>query len=494
MSFLDHVRESSSDLTAVSWRMLIDGHWTTAADGAAFEAYNPATDRVLAVVPEGRAVDVDQAVRAARNAFDNHVWTKIPAAERGRVMFRVADLIEANAETLARVETLNQGMPYANALNGTIPDVAECFRYYGGWADKLSGRSMALTAGGRDFHAYTTQDPIGVVGLIVPWNAPLLMAAWKLAPALTAGCTCVLKPAEETPLTALLLGEILLEAGVPAGAVNIVTGYGHTAGAALAEHDGVDKVAFTGSTEVGKLIVRAASGNLKKVTLELGGKSPVIVFDDADLDQAIEGAARAIFSNAGQICTAGSRLFVHEKIYSQVVAGVAAKARDIRLGDGFDADTQMGPVISARQQDRILGYIESGVADGAHAHTGGPVPQTGYFVPPTVLMDAAPDMSVVREEIFGPVLAAMPFRDTDEAVALANDTEYGLAGSVWTQDITKAHAIARRLRAGRVGLNVHGLAHIAMPTGGYKQSGWGRELGPEGLENYLETKSVFTRL
>jgi phenylacetaldehyde dehydrogenase len=476
-----------------TWRMLIDGEWVAASTGETFDVYDPGTGHVLCNAPAGSATDVDAAVAAARRAFDDGRWHRQPAAARTRILWRIADLVEENAEKLATLESLNQGMPLSRAVDA-IPEVARCFRYYAGWADKLDGRSSELARGGHEYLTYTRREPIGVAALITPWNAPLSMATWKLAPALAAGCTCVLKPAEETPLTALWLGEILLAAGVPAGVVNIITGFGEVAGAALASHDDVDKVAFTGSTEVGKLIVQAAAGNLKKVSLELGGKSPVVIFDDADLDRAIPGAAAAIFANSGQVCTAGSRLFVHKRHYDRVVDGVVAAAREIRVGYCMDAEAQMGPLISARHRDRVVGYIESGRSDGAEILVGGPRDGSGYYVEPTVLANVDASMRVVREEIFGPVLAAMAFDDVDQVVEAANATTYGLAASVWTRDVAKAHDTARKLRAGRVGINVHGLPDVTMPTGGYKQSGWGRELGPEGLDAYLETKSVFTMI
>jgi phenylacetaldehyde dehydrogenase len=482
----------AEDVPRDSWQMLIDGEWIHAHDGHTFEVSDPGTGSVLCRVPVGGQLEVDRAVATARAAFNDGRWTGMTPDDRAAALWRVADLVEAHAEKLAMLESLNQGMPLSKALEGVIPDVARCFRYYAGWVDKVSGRATELRSGDRTFHTYTMREPIGVAALIIPWNSPLVMAAWKLAPALAAGCSVVLKPAEETPLTALWLGELMQEAGIPPGVVNIVTGFGHTAGAALSAHEDVDKVAFTGSTEVGKLIVQAATGNLKKVSLELGGKSPVVVFDDADLDNAIKGAAAAIFSNAGQVCTAGSRLFVQKGIYDEVVDGVAEIARKTSVGYCLDPAAQMGPLVSSAQRDRVLGYIRSGVAEGAEVLTGGDASERGFFVAPTVMVNANQSMRAVREEIFGPVVAAMPFDDLNEVARAANNTPYGLAASVWTRDVRKAHGVARRLRAGRVGINVHGLPHVTMPTGGYKQSGWGRELGPEGLEAYLETKSVFT--
>jgi phenylacetaldehyde dehydrogenase len=376
-----------------------------------------------------------------------------------------------------------------------VLEAAAQFRYYAGWADKIHGRTLDLGPGERRIQGYTLREPVGVAGLITPWNAPLSMAAKKLAPALAAGCSCVLKPAEETPLTSLALARLMVEAGVPAGVVNVVTGVGEHAGAALTAHADVDTVSFTGSTEVGRLIVQAATGNMKKLSLELGGKSPVIVFADADLDAAIPGAASAVFWNSGQVCAAGTRLFVHESVFDKVVHGVAEIGRSMRLGPGTDPGADLGPLISRKQLERVSGYVERGVADGARVVSGGArAGERGWFFPPTVLVDVDQSMTVMREEIFGPVLGIMPFADADEAVALANDSSYGLASSVWTRDGALGHSVARRLRAGRVGINVHRAGGVHMPAGGYRQSGWGRESGSEALENYLETKSVVAQL
>ncbi|BEL03737.1 aldehyde dehydrogenase family protein [Actinoplanes sichuanensis] len=472
--------------------MLIDGSWTTPS--TTIPVFDPATGSVIASVADGGTKDVDLAVASARESFEQGRWRALAGAERGAILWRAGDLMRQRADDLSRWESLNLGLPVAQAKSMVLEAAAQ-FRYYAGWADKIHGRTIDLGPADRRVQGYTLREPIGVAGLITPWNAPLSMAAKKLAPALAAGCSCVLKPAEETPLTSLWLGQILLEAGVPAGVVNVVTGVGEQTGAALAEHPDVDLISFTGSTEVGRLIVHAATGNMKKLTLELGGKSPVIVFGDADLNEAIPGAASAVFWNSGQVCAAGTRLFVHESVYEQVVEGVAQAGRAMRLGPGTDPDADLGPLISQKQLDRVAGYVGQGVRDGARVVSGGSrVGEQGFFFEPTVLAEVDQSMTVMREEIFGPVLGVMPFSDTEQAVALANDSSYGLASSVWTRDGALAHSVARRLRAGRVGINVHRAGGAHMPAGGYRQSGWGRESGPEALENYLETKSVVSQL
>lgn len=472
-------------------KMLINGKWVEAASGKTFPTYNPATGEILALVAEGDSEDINRAASAARAAFDSGPWSKLTASERGRLIWKLADLIERHAEEFAELESLDNGKPLAIARIADVPGAVDMFRYMAGWATKIEGNTIPISAPGAKYLAYTLREPLGVVGQIIPWNFPLLMASWKLGPALAAGCTVILKPAEQTPLSALRLGELIQEAGIPDGVVNIVPGYGETAGAALAAHPAVDKVAFTGSTEVGKLIVQAATGNLKKVSLELGGKSPNVVFQDADMPATIPGAASAIFFNHGQCCCAGSRLYVDQKSFDKVVEGVAAEASKIRVGPGLDPTTDMGPLVSEEQLNRVCGYLESGVAEGAKAVVGGSRQgDKGYFVKPTVLVNTNEKMKVVREEIFGPVVTAIPFRDIDDLVAKANDTVYGLAAGVWTRDITKAHQVASKLRAGTVWINCYNVFDSALPFGGYKQSGWGREMGHEVLEMYTEVKSV----
>jgi phenylacetaldehyde dehydrogenase len=478
-------------------KLLIDGKLVDAASGKTFPVYNPATGTVLAQVAEADKEDVNRAVRAARKAFDHGPWRKMTGSERGRLLWKLADLVEKHLGELAEIESIDNGKPVAVARVADLPLTVDMFRYMGGWATKITGSTIPWSSPNQ-FLSYTMREPVGVVGQIIPWNFPLLMAAWKLGPALASGCTVVLKVAEQTPLSGLRLADLVLEAGFPEGVVNVLAGYGETAGAALAEHDDVDKVAFTGSTEVGKLIVKAAAGNLKKVSLELGGKSPTIVFGDADIDSAIPGAASAIFFNHGQCCCAGSRLYAHKKVYDKVVEGVAAEAKKIKVGPGMDPTTDMGPLVSEEQFNRVTGYINSGVEEGAKVAVGGKKAGTngGYFVQPTVLTDTTPTMKVVKEEIFGPVVCVEPFDDSDlEKIAKkANDTTYGLAASVWTKDISKAHKLAGMIRSGTVWINCHNVFDASLPFGGYKQSGWGREMGGEVLANYTEIKAVTTKL
>ncbi len=473
--------------------LLIDGEWREAQSGKRFDVFDPATGAVTARVAEADRADVDLAVRAARPALERGPWSRMKPAERTALLLKLADLMEAHAQEFAEIEAIDNGKPVSVAAAADVPGSIAMFRYMAGWATKLTGTTIPLSAPGQ-YHAYTVREPVGVVAQIIPWNFPLLMAAWKLAPALAAGCTVILKPAEQTPLSAIRLGQLVQEAGFPLGAVNILAGFGETAGAALAEHPDVDKIAFTGSTEVGKLIVRAASAsNLKKVSLELGGKSPVIVFDDADLERTIPGVASGIFFNHGQTCCAGSRLYVHERMFDQVVEGIGVEARKIRLGHGLDPKTEMGPLVSQEQFDRVTGYIATGRSEGARVATGGERHgTTGFFVEPTILADTTPDMKVVREEIFGPVLCAERFNDDDieKLAAIANRSDFGLAASVWTRNVSLAHKMASRIKAGTIWVNCHNIFDAALPFGGYKQSGWGREMGEFVFANYTETKAI----
>ncbi|HKQ87718.1 MAG TPA: aldehyde dehydrogenase family protein [Candidatus Acidoferrales bacterium] len=477
---------------------LINGQWVEAASGESFATFNPATGEVLSNVAAGNSVDIDRAVKAARAAFEEGPWSRMTASERTKLIWKLADLLEKHLEEFAQLESLDNGKPLAVARVADVPLAIENFRYMAGWATKIEGNTIPLSVPytpGAKYLAYTLREPVGVVGQIIPWNFPLLMAAWKLGPALTTGCTVVLKPAEQTPLSALRLGELIQEAGIPDGVVNIVTGLGEAAGAPLAAHPDVDKVAFTGSTEVGRLILQAAAGNLKKVSLELGGKSPNVVLDDADLDAAVAGAASAIFFNHGQCCCAGSRLYVEQKSFDKVVEGVANAAEKINVGPGFDPNTQMGPLVSEEQLNRVCSYLDIGMTEGAKAVTGGSrVGNKGYFVKPTVLVNTNEKMKIVQEEIFGPVVTAIPFRDADEIIPRANNSAYGLAAGIWTRDIKKAHSIAAKLRAGTVWINCYNIFDAALPFGGYKQSGWGREMGHEVLEQYTEVKAVCAAL
>ena len=482
------------DLPAVvtPGRLFIDGRFVESLSGKSFDSINPATEEVLTSVSEGDRADIDAAVAAARAAFETGPWPRMRPRDRGRLLLKLADLISANAEELARLETLDNGKPIAETLNVDIPQAAEVFAYYAGWADKIHGETIPAT---NDHFTYTLREPHGVCGQIIPWNFPLLMAAWKLAPALACGNTVVLKPAEQTPLTALRLAELGAEAGFPPGVVNVVPGYGPTAGAALAAHPGVDKIAFTGSTEVGRLIQKAAAGNLKSVSLELGGKSPNIVFADADIDAAVQGAIRGIFFNQGEVCCAGSRLFVEEAAHDHFVEALAGFAGALKQGDPLDASTQGGAQVSDEQFEKILGYIESGVQAGATLLTGGARQgEKGYFIQPTVFTGVDKNAAIAREEIFGPVVSTFTFKGIDEAIAEGNDSNYGLAAAVWTRDIKKAHRVAQALRAGTVWVNTYTAFDTAVPFGGYKESGTGRELGVQALDLYTQTKSVWIAL
>ena len=478
---------------------LIGGKWVPAASGKTFEVFNPADGSVIARVPDSDREDINRAVAAARRAFSSSPCRRMTPSDRGRLIWRIGDLILEHADELAELESLDNGKPRAVARVADVPLAADLFHYMAGWATKIEGNTIPISvpyAPGARFHAFTAREPVGVVGQIIPWNFPLLMAAWKLGPALACGNCVVLKPAEQTPLSALRLGELLLEAGLPDGGVNIVTGFGETAGAALAAHEDVDKIAFTGSTEVGRLIVQAAAGNLKKVSLELGGKSPNIVFKDAgDIESAITGAANAIFFNHGQCCCAGSRLLVEKDIFDDVVSGVADRAKKIKLGPGLDPKSEMGPLVSEEQLRRVTNYMHQGKQEGACYVTGGEkAGDRGYFVQPTVARDVKPEMSIVREEIFGPVVVAEPFTKFEEVVPRANNTHYGLAAGIWTRDISKAHRVAAELKAGTVWINCYNIFDAALPFGGYKQSGWGREMGHAVLEHYTETKAVIIGL
>ena len=490
-------RPASSRSRASTTRGAFGGEWVDAADGATFETIDPGTGEALATVAHGRAADVDRAVRAARAALDGP-WSRMTPSERGRAIHRLGDLIAANLDELAELDSLDNGKAKSVAAAADVPLAADLFWYMAGWATKLRGSTVTPSLPympGAEFHAYTIKEPIGVVAQIIPWNFPLLMAAWKVGPALATGCTIILKPAEQTPLSALRLGELALEAGIPPGVLNVITGFGD-AGAALAEHDGVDKVAFTGSTEVGKLIAQAAGRtNLKRVSLELGGKSPNIVLDDADVEAAIAGSAMGIFFNQGEVCTAASRLYIHENLFDEVVDGVSRAAEAIKVGYGLEADTEMGPLVSSEQFDRVTSYLKIGQEEGSRAVTGGnAIDRPGYFVQPTVLVDATADHRIIREEIFGPVVAAMPFADVDDLAAQANDSVYGLAAGVWTRDLSKAHKLAKRIKAGTVHINTYHIYDAALPFGGFKQSGWGREMGEEVLAAYQEVKSVVIAL
>jgi aldehyde dehydrogenase (NAD+) len=484
---------AETDIAPAATNLLINNRWVPSESGRTFATINPSTGEEICQVAEADKADVDKAVKAARAAFEQGPWKKMRASERGRLLNRLADLIEKDSETLARLETLDNGKPLHVAKAVDVAKTIACYRYFAGWADKVQGKTIPIDG---DFFCYTRHEPIGVVGQIIPWNYPMLMQAWKLAPALATGNTVVMKPADHTPLSALRIGELILEAGFPEGVVNLLPGFGPTAGAAIASHMDIDKVAFTGSTEVGRLIMEAAAkSNLKRITLELGGKSPNIIFEDTDLDEAVEGAHMGLFVNQGQSCCAGSRVFVEEKIYDAFVEKSVARARKRRVGDPLDPRTDQGPQVSQSQFDRVLGYIESGQRDGATLACGGDrVGDRGYFIQPTVFSDVRDEMQIAREEIFGPVMSVIPFKDVDEVVERANRTSYGLAAGVWTRDIKKAHAVANAVRAGTVWVNCYHVLDTRAPFGGFKQSGIGRELGEYGLQQYTEVKTVTVKL
>ncbi len=490
--------ESTQRFLARPKAMLIGSEWSEAVGGDWLDVIDPASGRTFARVPAGTAADIDRAVAAARRAFEQGEWPRMRPVDRERLLLRLADLVEANAQELAEIEALDNGKPVTMARHVDVALVVDFLRYMAGWATKIEGSTMEVSVPlvrDREFFGFTRREPVGVVGAIIPWNFPLLMVAWKAGPALASGCTMVLKPAEETPLSALRFAELVLEAGYPAGVFNVVTGLGHTAGAALASHKGVEKVAFTGSTEIGKIVGKAALDNMTRVSLELGGKSPVIVLDDADPAAAAAGAAQAIFFNQGQVCCAGSRLFVHKSRFDRVVEGLSEIAAGMKLGAGIDPATQIGPLVSAIQQQRVLGYIRSGFDEGARAVAGGAAGEgEGYFVKPTVLVDTRDDMKVVREEIFGPVVVAMPYDDLDEVARRANDTPYGLGASIWSNDLSRVHRLIPRIKAGTVWVNCHNILDASMPFGGYKQSGIGREMGRAVLDLYTESKSVIMAL
>jgi aldehyde dehydrogenase (NAD+) len=483
---------SKEELKIKPGKLFINGEWVDSVSGKTFDTLNPATEEILTSDAEGDKADVDLAVAAARKAFEEGPWKKTDARDRGKVLLKIMELIDKNREELALLETLDNGKPISETTNVDLPLVIDCFLYYAGWADKIHGETIPVRG---EFFNYTLREPVGVVGQIIPWNFPLLMAAWKIAPALACGNTVVLKPAEQTPLTALRLGEICQEAGLPDGVLNIVQGYGPTAGAALAEHMDVDKIAFTGAHTTGRIIMQAASKNLKRISLELGGKSPNIVFADSDIDSAVAGAMTGIFLNQGEICCAGSRLFLEKSIHEEFVDKLSNKAANIRVGNPEDAGTEMGAQVSKEQFDKILGYIDTGKQEGAKLVTGGErCGERGFFIRPTIFDAVDNNMKIAREEIFGPVVSAIPFDDVSEVVRQGNLSIYGLAAAVWTRDIKKAHRLARELKAGTVWINTYHTFDAASPFGGFKQSGFGRELGVHALELYTQVKSVWINL
>jgi len=488
------ISDAASSFLASPRKMLIGGSWCEAVSGKRIDVRNPATASIISSVPDSAAEDIDVAVRAARKTFESSPWRSARPVDRERWLLKLADLVEANAKQIAEIETLDNGKPLVIAERVDVPSAVDFLRYSAGWATKIEGTTVDLSVPAirrSEFFGYTKREPVGVVGSIIPWNFPLLMAVWKIGPALATGCTVVLKPAEDTPLTALRLGELALEAGIPAGVVNVVTGYGKSAGAALAAHPGIDKIAFTGSTAVGKAIGKSAIDNMTRISLELGGKSPVIVLDDADPEVAARGAANAIFFNSGQVCVAGSRLYVQRKVHEAVLEGVGRIASKMKIGPGLEPTTQLGPLVSERQLDRVGGYVHAGLEEGATLVAGGRQHgDTGWFFEPTILSAVDESARVMQEEIFGPVLVASVFDDIEEIAARANATSYGLSASIWSNDLKRVHKLIPHIKAGTIWINCHGLLDNALPFGGYKQSGIGREMGRSMIDLYTETKSV----
>ncbi|MFN0195949.1 MAG: aldehyde dehydrogenase family protein [Planctomycetaceae bacterium] len=469
-------------------KLLIGGEWCNAVSGKTFATYNPATEEKIADVAEGDKADIDRAVKAARKAFETGPWSKMDARDRGKLINKLADLVEKNFDELAALETLDNGKPISDSRAADLPLVIDCLRYYAGWADKIGGQTIPVRG---NYFTYTQREPLGVAGQIIPWNFPLLMVAWKWGPALAAGCTIVMKPAEQTPLSCLRMGELALEAGFPPGVINIVPGYGPTAGAALVEHPDVDKIAFTGEHRTAQIIMANAAQTLKRLTFELGGKSPNVIFADADIESAVAGTEFGLFFNQGQCCCAGSRVFVQEKVHAEFVEKLVKRASQRKLGDPFDPDTTQGPQVDEAQFSKILSYIEKGQNAGAECLTGGKrFGSKGYFVQPTVFNNVTDDMEIATDEIFGPVMSILPFKDADEVIERSNKTFYGLAAAVWTRDIGKAHRFAKSVRAGTVWVNCYDVFDAAAPFGGFKMSGIGRELGEAALANYTELKTV----
>lgn len=472
-------------------KLFIDGEFVESVSGKTFISYNPANGEVLSHVSEAQKEDIDKAVMAAKKAFEEGPWSKMSAADRGRLMFKLGELIEEHKQELAEIDSLDNGKPINEVLGNDIPNAVGQFQYYAGWATKNVGQTIPVSG---DYLNYTRHEPVGVVGQIIPWNFPLMMAAWKIAPALATGCTVVLKPAEQTPLSALYLAELVAEAGFPDGVINIVPGYGEIAGDALVKHPHVNKIAFTGSTEVGKIIMKEAANTMKRVTLELGGKSPNIILPDADLSKAAPGVFSGIMANQGEVCSAGSRVYIQRKDFDHVLSELVSYAKNVKQGIGLSPDTEMGPLVSKEQQNRVVNYINKGNAEGATMLTGGGHSERGYFVEPTIFTDVDETMSIAREEIFGPVVVAMAYDHIDEVIERANRSPYGLAAGVWTENLRNAHYIAERLKAGSVWVNCYNVTDPASPFGGYKQSGFGREMGSYALENYTEVKSIWINL